>query len=354
MRLTITKSELQATLAAAARIAAGAKTQELACVMLDASDALTVEATDMERALRVEAAALVEDPGAALVPARRLLDIVKTLPDEAVEVCVSQDSASVKCGKSTFRIPSLSPSAFPGFPEVEPDQTLTLPHFVLAGMAKTVMPFASKPDACSEHPILAGVLVEHAGGTLRMVATDTYHMAVCEVEAEGGDFSTVVPAAFLAEAVSAEFEGAAAVTASERQVKIEFGGTVMTSRLLEGRYPGWSRLVPSTISSRAVFAKRDILSALRMCSAGCGGKSPVTLAFDGGTSTFSCAGEDGSMSSHVDCECDGAGEFKCSIKLLEDACKACGSDDVEIGLGGTMKPVLVTGGTCKCIVMPMR
>lgn len=356
MKFTVSKGELQSALAGPARIASGAMTAELACVKVEASgDTLTFEATDGDRSIKLSAAALVGNDGSALIPARRLLDTVKTLPDEAVEVSVSKGSASVKCGKSACRLPALGTLDFPGFPDVEPEQELTVPHFVFASMAKTVLPFVSKPDPKSDHPILSGVLVEREGGTMRMVATDSIHLGCTELEVGGdGEFSVVLPSGFVAEAVSSECEGDATLSRSARQVKIEYGGTTITSRLLEGRFPAWRRLVPDTVDGRAVFGKREIVAAIRMCSAASGGKMPISLAYDGGTSTFSCSDDEGSAVSHVDCESEGSGSAKCSIKMLEDAVRAVDAEEVAIGLTGPMKPILVTGGTCLNIVMPMR
>lgn len=356
MKLTISKSELQSSLAGPARIASGAMTAELACVKLEASDgSLSFEATDGDRSMKLSAAALVDKPGAALLPARRLLDTVKTLPDEAVEVSVSSGSAAVKCGKSVFRLPALGTLDFPGFPEVEPEQTLAVPHFLFAEMAKTVLPFAAKDGVKSDHPILQGVHVELDGGTLRMVATDSFHVGCTEFKVDAcGEFSTVLPAGFVSEAVSSECQGDAVISSSARQAKMEFGGVTIASRLVEGRFPGWRRLVPETIDSRAVFDKGEVMGAIRMCSAASGGKMPITIAYDGGTSTFSCADDEGSAVSHIDCECEGAGSVKCSIKMLEDAVRAVDSDEVAIGLTGSLQPMIVTGGTCLNVVMPMR
>ncbi|MBX9032653.1 DNA polymerase III subunit beta [Gordonibacter massiliensis (ex Traore et al. 2017)] len=354
MKFSINRGELQAALTGAARVAAGSKTNLLACAKLEAGDGLSVEAADGDRSLRVEAAALVEQGGAALVPARRLLEIVNSLPDEAVEVAASAGSASVRCGNSSFRVPALNPSDFPGFPEVEAEQTLEVPGVVFAEMAKTAVPFAAKSVDDAEIPVLAGVLVERDGDVLRMVATDSYRLCRCEFPiGEGAPFSLVFPSGFMAEAAS-DCCGDVSIASSGRQVRVSSGGTVMTSRLIDGKYPKWRSMMPETVASSAVFRREDVLGALRMCAAGSGGKSPVTFVYDGAVSTWSSDGEDGSAVSHAACECDGSGRVKCSIRMLESAVKACDSDEVTIGLNGPMKPIIVTGGMCRNIVMPMR
>lgn len=354
MKFSINKGELQACLAGAARIAAGAKTGLLACAKLEAGDGLSVEATDGDRSLRVEASALVEERGAVLAPAGRLLDIAKSLPDEVVEVAASEGSASLRCGESIFRFPTLDPSDFPGFPKVEAEQTLEVPGLVFSEMSRMVLPFAVKSVDDADIPVLAGVLVERDGDVLRMVASDKYRMACCEFPVgEGAPFSAVVPAAFLTEAVS-DCNEDVSVASSARQVRISHGSAVMTSRLIDGKYPQWRSMIPDAVQTSAVFGRDDVLGVLRMCAAGSGGKNPVTLAYGGSTSTWSCDGEDGSAVSHVACECDGDGQVKCQIKLLESAIKACDSDEVAICLNGPMMPILVTGGMCCSIVMPMR
>jgi len=113
---------------------------------------------------------------------------------------VESDTASVVCGQASFTVKTLNPDDFPRFPEVTPDQTITIPTNVFADLVGHVARAVSRDET---RPILTGVLLVVDGPSIRMVATDSYRLAVKETileTAAGEPGEVVIPAKALEEA----------------------------------------------------------------------------------------------------------------------------------------------------------
>jgi DNA polymerase-3 subunit beta len=121
----------------------------------------------------------VDEQGATVISGKILSSIVKNLPDTAVH-CEMADSARVlelRCGKSRYRLNTLSASDFPEFPTIELTRSIELPSELLSDMVDRVYRVTSRD---SSRPILQGVRLSVEENTIRLVATDSYRLAVCD------------------------------------------------------------------------------------------------------------------------------------------------------------------------------
>jgi len=162
LKITISKSELLGSVKAPARIASRATADFLACLLIDAKDdAVTVSAMDFVESVRVSAPALVDEPGTALISARSLMGIANALPDAAVELCADESGAVITCGKSKFDIPALDPDLFPSFPEVTPEEELSIPAADFAFLSKVggiAADSVQRNEYVAPYPILMGIV----------------------------------------------------------------------------------------------------------------------------------------------------------------------------------------------------
>ena len=90
-------------------------------------DEICLQTTDLELSIQFTATALVEEEGKTVFPGKLIVDIVKNLPDAAVHIEAAEDAAVISCDSSSFSIKCLSAEDFPGFPQVTPEQQITIP-----------------------------------------------------------------------------------------------------------------------------------------------------------------------------------------------------------------------------------
>lgn len=258
----------QSALARALQVASKAQAQNptvpiLGGVLLRAADgSLEIQSTDGVTSVRHVVPANVEEEGATVLSGRLLANAAKGLPDEAVTFESDGPVTRVSCAKSRLVLNALDPRDFPEFPEVEPDQSVTLPLAVAQDMVSKVRRSTSR-DA--SRPTLAGVMVDADGGVVTMAATDSYRLAVCRAACEDVRFSALVDGATLGEAVGMA-SGDVTVGASESQVTVSFGGTTFVTRRIEGRFPKWEALLPRESATEVAVDADELAAAVRRVS----------------------------------------------------------------------------------------
>src|SRR5215212_4806371 len=219
--------------------------------MLVASEgAVELQSTDMELGVRVRLAAPVDREGTVLVPGRLLLDVVRSLPGEdlALEVRASEGDIALSSGAASFNLRTLPPEDFPSLPD-PPGEDLRLAADAFSDTVAKVARAASRDET---RPHLTGVLVSASGTELRMVATDSYRLAVKETTLErpvDGELEANVPARALQEVTrvaAGQGAGEVSVATLQNQVVFGVGATVLSSRLVEGRFPNYRQLLPES------------------------------------------------------------------------------------------------------------
>ena len=268
MKLSINQTELSNALSIVAK---GASTRSifpiLSGVLMKAyENTLTLETTNGNSSIRCQVPAFIEEEGETVVPSKLFLDVVKSLPDSAVNLETGAEQIVILCNSSSFSIRTLMAEDFPNFPDVSPETSVTLPFEMFSEMAKRVSKVVSKDES---RAILTGVLVEVEDDLFRMVATDSYRLAFTEtrlVEA-GGNFSAVVAGSFLSSVASlgtkeqnVDFEVA------ENQIIIRCGSTTFVNSRIEGTFPRYAQLLPDEHSSAVRYDVRELTAAVKRIS----------------------------------------------------------------------------------------
>src|SRR5690242_16929180 len=155
----------------------------------------------MDVGLRVPLEADVVREGVVVLPARLLLDVVRSLPADSVslELRSAEQDVELVSGNATFHIRTLRAEDFPPFPEPEPDSAVSLP---VEAFVSTALKVASSASRDETRPVLTGILVSASDKELRMVATDSYRLSVKETSLEAplaSGFEVNVPARALQE-----------------------------------------------------------------------------------------------------------------------------------------------------------
>jgi len=235
-------------------------------------DKVSFFATDLEMSMINTRPLQDAQPGLATISAKRLLDIVRELPEDQVEITVENPEihwVSIRCGKSHFRIAGLPPLEFPAQPRPDEETTLPLPAATLSELIRKTV-FASGEN--DTRYILNSTLV-YVGNKLRFVAADGHRMALAEVPIPGGredGVQVIVPKKAILEIRKLLEEGAKEgkettpiFSISKGHVIVRYGNTIFTSRIMEGTYPEYRKIIPVDNDHKIIVPKEELQGALR-------------------------------------------------------------------------------------------
>ena len=239
----------------------------LANFMLAARDGrLTVTGTDMEVELISNVAADVSQDGEITIPARKLLDIIKALPDGAnIAFSVSDEKATLSAGRSRFTLSTLPASEFPATDQVETLEHINVSESTLKKMMdKTSFAMANQ----DVRYYLNGLLFDFSGNQLRAIATDGHRLAICDLDSSisiAGDRQIIVPRKGVME-LSRMLSGDAnevTLAIGRNHVRLVKGDTTFTSKLIDGRFHDYKAVIPVGSDKQMLVDKAVFINALQ-------------------------------------------------------------------------------------------
>ena len=217
-------------------------------IRADGDGQLTMTATDLEVELVVSLASVtVEQEGEATIPARKLADIWRSLPEgAAVSVHVREERAEVKSGRSRFSLAVLPPGDFPKVDSGDDAVQITLGSDDMRQLVDKVGFSMAQQDV---RYFLNGMLLEVTGEHLRTVATDGHRLAMCTLEsgvAGTERMRIIVPRKGVQEIARLldDAEEEVRLSVSENHLRVTHGGYTLTSRLIDGKFPDYGKSHP--------------------------------------------------------------------------------------------------------------
>lgn len=327
-----------------------------------AGDTLTVTGTDLELTIRLSVEVGGDVDGAAVVPARLVGDIVKALPAGAVEVSLASDgdgAMSISAGRSEFSVRPLSLDDYPA--QAEPaGEAVTLSAETMSDALRQVVRAASTDDA---RAVLTGVLLASEDEGVRMVATDSYRLAVRDLPDSsvlGSGQKVLIPGRALNELqrLMGDEENLT-VRFGEREATFEAGSTRLSTRLIEGDFPNYRNLLPSEYPNLLTVSKASMLEAIRRVKILAQDSTPVRLRLGGDTVQLTAITQDvGEAAETIDASYDGAEmEVAFNPDYLSAGIDAIDADDVTLATMDPMKPAVLRGAgddEYLYLLMPVR
>jgi DNA polymerase-3 subunit beta len=238
----------------------------LSNVLIEAEgDRLTLTTTDLELGIRCSTPARVKTPGSGTIPAKKLLDYVRLLPDADVQVKFSDNHwASLTCGRSRSRIAGMSRESYPELPEM-PDVIAEIPAKALSSMIqKTIASISAEESRFT----LSGALMLLNDSSISMVATDGHRLALVEQDHKLGDaevhYKGLLPKKAMAEILKLTSdagdgeEAKVQFSGDDNHLFFRFGERLLISRKLTGNFPDYERVLPKS-HAHAVTLGRDEL-----------------------------------------------------------------------------------------------
>jgi len=214
---------------------------------------LALTGTDLEVEISAQISCKGGDSGEMTVPARKLLDICRALPNEAlIEISLEKEKALIKSGKSRFRLLTMPATEFPAIETAQWDTKFTLPQSKLRWLLEKTMFCMAQQDV---RYYLNGLLFEVSGQQLRAVATDGHRLSLAEVDISdsiNGEKHVILPRKGVQEMIRF-------LDDSDAEVQLQIGanhmratlkGLTFTSKLIDGRFPDYNRVIPATQSKR--------------------------------------------------------------------------------------------------------
>ena len=344
---------------------------------------LSVIGTDLDLTVHVATEAIGITDGVCVAPAKLLADIVRSLEPGAVTVESEGDKVEIGAARSRFSLRTFPVDDFPSLPDPPPPATF-LPAAGLASALRQVVRAASNDDA---RPLLTGVLIAPEGSGVRLVATDSYRLALRDIEGSDAFADTsqiLVPARALAElqrlsalgsgaketASTAGTEGGdgsggaevptIGLSIGDHDVTFTAGEVRVSTRLLDGSYPDYRQLIPTEYPNRLHVGKDSLLDALRRVRLLVrDNTTPVRLSMrQGGVDLTVVSQEVGDASETVDADFDGE-ELTIAFNptYLIDGVEAVSGDEVLLETVDATKPATVRAAELtdfRYLLMPVR
>ena len=364
MKLTAPREEILAPLQSVIGVVERRQTMPvLSNVLLSArNNRLSLTGTDLEVELVATRELQVSQAGEITVPGRKFLDILKALPDEVeVTLTTEGDRLVIKAGRSRFTLATLPAAEFPLVDEINAQQTLKLSHGEFRRLIDKTHFSMAQQDV---RYYLNGMLLEAEGKQLRAVATDGHRLALCETSLEIASKSkqqVIVPRKGVLELQRILGEsGDIELAIGTNHVRAHIGGIRFTSKLIDGRFPEYGRVIPAN-ANRIIDADRDTLRHALQRTAILSNEKyrGIRLNVKPGMLTLQAHNpEQEEAEDQIEVGYTGEEiEIGFNVNYLLDALAAIDTDRVAIGLTDANSSCLIMApgsASAKYVVMPMR
>ena len=324
---------------------------------------LVVTGTDLDITVRTSVDVIGIEDGSSVVPARLIVDAVRSLEAGAVTISSNDENVEVSLGRAKFSLRTFSVIDYPNLPPVSGAITSIAASDLIQGLNQVVRA-AANDDA---RPLLTGVLFTTDNGTLRLIATDSYRLAVRdvpEVEGVGGSQDLLVPARALQElqraAASLDDEGTIGVTLTDAEICFVVGSTSIASRLIDGNYPSVLQLIPASYPNQLRVAKDTLLTSLKRAKLlAKDSTSSVRLTMKERAVEIRTQSHDaGDVEDNVDADYNGE-EITIAFNpsFLIDGIEAVPGDEVMLEMSDSVRPAMVHGVEdvrFRYLLMPVR
>jgi len=304
------------------------------------------------------------DDAATTVSARKLIDILRALPDGAdVSIKVENKRATIQAGKSRFALQTLGADEFPTVAVNEAfTASFSLPQKQLKHLFQMVHFAMAQQDI---RYYLNGLLLVTEGEHVRVVATDGHRLAYCHAQIDGAELArqeVIIPRKTVLELqrLLADNDEPVSIDVSGNQVRFRFGEVEMVSKLVEGKFPDYQRVVPSGYSKKMLCGRDTLASSLTRASILTSDKfKGVRLSLAPGLvkiQTSNAEQEEATEEIEVDYVSEPM-EIGFNVSYLQDVLANLKTEQVQIEFGDANSSALLTvpeNGDFKYVVMPMR
>jgi DNA polymerase III subunit beta len=370
MKISVLQQDLFPALQAVSRSVGNKNLPVLANVLLKTKDGkLELSATNLEIGIIKKINVEVLEEGAITVPARTFLEVVQPLSGSKLELEAIGDQLKIITKNFSGSLNGIAASEFPQIP-VSSEQSV----LVSAELLKNCLPEITFAAASDEgRPVLTGILTEIKKERLELVATDGFRLAHKTSQIEGSDglnFRSLIPRRTFEEIVRLIGEDLAdskdekielATSENQNQMVFTIGQTTLSSRLIEGQFPTWEKIIPSTFVTRVVVDKGEMIKAVKLASVFARSSESNIIRVETQKNKLKFTSEAkqlGAQESEVEAQVEGEElVIAFNSKFLLDALTAAPSSQLSIEFSGALSPTLIKPigeKDLEFVVMPIR
>ncbi len=271
LEITVSRAELLRELTAAQSVVERKTTIPILSNFLfeAADDKLTITATDLDQSLRTSCAAKVKKAGACTIPAKKLYDYIKLLPEGDISIKLQDNHwVQIRAGRSNTKMVGMARANFPQVPEFPSVGSFKIAAPALRNMiSKTIFAISNEESRYT----LNGALLVLKAESMAMVATDGHRLAHIEklgetLEGISGEKKTLIPKKALAElsGLLANTDADVIEYADDDQTLFfKIGGRVLTSRKLTGQFPNYEAVLPRDNTKFVIVRSEDLMASIQ-------------------------------------------------------------------------------------------
>lgn len=366
MKLSTTQENLSKALNIVCRVA-GSKTTLpiLANIMLKTvKNRLQISATNLEVAITQFIGGKIDSNGSITVPARLMSDFVSSLPKDTINMELEKNKLHIKTKQYQSTINGIAADDFPSIPKLQNKNTIKIPISDLKKALQQVIFTASNDDS---RPVLTGVYFSSQNGRLFITATDSYRLAEKQIIKIQENLSCIVPVSslqHLLRILSEDIEeNEVNISYDQAQILFTLQDIELVSRLIDGQYPDYQRLIPSKSDVNITLNREDFINITKVASLfakeSAGSITISVSEEDQEVSITSVASQVGENTSRAEAKIKGSGEVTLNSRYLLEALNAINDDKVTFRFSGKISPCVLTPADSKSsdylhIIMPLK
>lgn len=363
MKIQVTQENLSKAISAVARVAVSARNPLpiLSNILLRTeNNRLTISATNLEIAITEHIGAKVTHEGAITVPAKLFQEFISSLPSGTIEIETKEHKCTVSSGNYKSTINGMLADEFPVVPKIEKGTEIKIHAKELKKALQQVVIAASSDDT---RPVLTAVFIHTHTGGLYFVATDSYRLAEKRVMDCKAELSLLVPSSALGDVlrILGDQDEEVVMSTDGQQVVFRVGESELVSRLVDGNYPDYRKLIPAKFSNTAQLPKDEFVNVTKVSSLFARESAgSITLKIDELMKSLvinSVASQLGENTASVTGDVEGDGDVTLNSRYLLDALNVMSVKSLKFSFNGKVEPCVLTSDELPDylhVVMPLK
>ena len=361
MKLQVTQENLARALNSVARVANSRGTLPILANVLfkTKNNRLSLAATNLDIAITHYIGAKVKDEGSITVPARLMQDFVSSLPQGVINLELDETKLHISTDQYQSTVNGIVADDFPTMPAITKGKPWTIPGDLFKKALQQVVFSASNDET---RPVLTGVLLQTIDGQLYMAATDSYRLAEKHLGANKQDIKLLIPASAMQDLLRViPDDQPISITHDDQQALFTAGDIELVTRLVEGNYPDYRKLIPAKFTTQATLKRADLTNITKVSSLFARESAgSVTIEVDDKANQLSIrsvATQLGENTATAPAKAKGNDSVTLNSRYLLDALGVIDGEDVTFGFNGKLEPTLLSDPKStdyRHIIMPLK
>lgn len=362
MKLQVTQENLNRALSNVAKVANSRNALPiLSNVLIKTVDnRVCVAATNLNIGITHYIGSKVSNKGSITVPARLTQDFVGSLPSSVIDLTLEDTKLHISTDKYQSTINGTLADDYPVMPTIKDGQEWSLPAQTLKKAFQQVIVAASTDET---RPILTGIYLYTQNKELFAAATDSYRLAEKKIMNLNKEVKLLIPASSIQDLlrVLPDTDEQVKVVHDEQQVLFSTGDTELVTRLIEGNYPDYKKLIPEKFAASASLKKADFVNITKVSSLfarEAAGSITIELNKAKGLIQInSIASQLGENTAEAEAEVSGDGKITLNSRYILDALNVIDDENVVISFNGKLEPCVIAPSNSNDythVVMPLK